>query len=51
MKILVVTARYYPEQFSIVNICEEFIRLGHEVTVVTANQTMVIGKLLKDRKY
>lgn len=35
MKILVVTARYYPEQFSIVNICEEFVRLGHEVTVVT----------------
>lgn len=47
MKILVVTARYYPEQFSIVNICEEFIRLGHEVTVVTGKPNYGYWKIVE----
>ncbi len=35
MKILVVCQYYYPEPFRIPCICEELVRKGHEVTVVT----------------
>lgn len=35
MKILVVCQYYYPEPFRITDICEELVRRGHEVTVVT----------------
>lgn len=35
MKILVVTQYYYPEQFRITDICEELVRRGHDVTVLT----------------
>ena len=35
MKILVVCQYYYPENFSITSLCEEWVRLGHEVFVVT----------------
>lgn len=35
MKILVVCQYYYPEPFRISDICEEMVRRGHEVTVVT----------------
>lgn len=35
MKILIVTARYYPENFSITNIAEFFAANGHDTTVLT----------------
>ncbi len=35
MKILVICQYYYPEPFRIPDICEELVRKGHEVTVVT----------------
>lgn len=35
MKILVVCQYYYPEPFRITDICEEFVKRGHKVTVVT----------------
>lgn len=35
MKILVVCQYYYPEPFRISDICEELVRRGHKVTVVT----------------
>lgn len=35
MKILVICQYYYPEPFRISDICEEMVRRGHEVTVVT----------------
>lgn len=35
MKILVVCQYYYPEPFRISDICEELVKRGHEVTVVT----------------
>lgn len=35
MKILVVCQYYYPEPFRIPDICEELVRRGHQVTVVT----------------
>ena len=36
MKILIVTQYYYPERFSTTDIAETLVRLGNEVTVVTA---------------
>ena len=35
MKILVICQYYYPEPFRITDICEELVRRGHEVKVVT----------------
>ena len=35
MKILVICQYYYPEPFRINDICEEMVKRGHEVTVVT----------------
>jgi len=35
MKILIVSARYYPETFSITNIAEELVKMGNDVTVLT----------------
>ena len=35
MKLLVVCQYYYPEPFRIQDICEEMVKRGHEVTVVT----------------
>ena len=35
MKILLITPRYYPEQFSITNIAEELAKRGNQVTVLT----------------
>ena len=37
MKILVVCQHYYPENFSITPICEELVRRGHKVDVVTGS--------------
>lgn len=47
MKILIVSARYYPEQFSIVNIAEEFVKLGHEVTVLTGKPNYGYWKMVE----
>jgi glycosyltransferase involved in cell wall biosynthesis len=35
MHILVVSPHYYPENFSVTDICEEFVKRGHQVTVIT----------------
>ena len=35
MKILVVCQHYYPEPFRITDICEELVKRGHEVSVIT----------------
>ncbi len=35
MKLLVVCQHYHPEQFRITDICEELVKRGHDVTVVT----------------
>ena len=35
MKILVICQYYYPEPFRIKDICEELVKRGHEVQVVT----------------
>lgn len=45
MKILVVTQYYYPEPFRISEICEELVRRGHEVTVLTTNPNYPNGEI------
>lgn len=45
MDILVVYQRYYPEPFRITDICEELVRMGHKVTVLTGLPNYPGGKL------
>lgn len=45
MRILVVCQHYYPEQFRITDICEELVRRGHEVTVLTGLPNYPMGKI------
>ncbi len=45
MKILVICQYYYPEPFRISDICEEFVKEGHEVTVVTGTPNYPMGKI------
>ena len=44
-KILVVSQNYYPEQFRITDICEELVKRGHKVTVLTGLPNYPKGKL------
>lgn len=48
MKILVVCQYYYPEPFRISDICEELVRRGHDVTVVTGVPNYPEGEIYKD---
>ena len=45
MRILVVCQYYYPEQFSITEIAEGFVRAGHEVLVVTGKPNYGLWKI------
>ncbi len=45
MKILVVYQHYYPEPFRITDICEELVRKGHDVTVVTGVPNYPMGEI------
>ncbi len=45
MKILVVSQYYYPEPFRINEICEEFARRKHKVTVLTTNPNYPDGEI------
>lgn len=45
MKILVVCQYYYPEPFRISDICEELVKRGHQVTVVTGTPNYPMGKI------
>ena len=44
-KILVISQNYYPEQFRITNICEELVKRGHQVTVLTGLPNYPQGKI------
>lgn len=46
MKILIVTARYFPEQFSITNIAEMLVKMGHEITVLTGTPHYGYGNVI-----
>lgn len=50
MKILVVCQFYYPENFVISNICEELVKLGNDVTVLTGKPNYGYGHILKEYK-
>lgn len=45
MKILAVCQHYYPEPFRFTDICEELVKRGHEVTVVTGTPNYPMGKI------
>ena len=45
MKILVICQYYYPEPFRITDICEEWVKQGHTVQVVTGLPNYPMGKL------
>lgn len=47
MKILVISQYYYPEPFKIHEICEEFVKRGNEVTVITGRPNYPDGKLIE----
>lgn len=50
MKILVVCQYYYPENFVITNICEELVKKGHEVHVLTGLPNYGYDKILPEYK-
>lgn len=45
MKILVICQYYYPEPFRVHEICEELVKRGHEVTVVTGEPNYPEGNI------
>lgn len=50
MKILVVCQYYYPEPFRITDICEELVRRGHQITVLTGLPNYPEGRILEEYK-
>lgn len=50
MKVLVVCQHYYPEPFRLTDICEELVRRGNEVTVVTGTPNYPMGKIYEGYK-
>ena len=50
MKILVITPKYYPDNFSIIPIVERFVMRGHDVSVLTALPYDENGNFLKEYK-
>lgn len=48
MKILVICQYYYPEPFRITNICEELVKKGHDVTVVTGTPNYPMGEIYSE---
>lgn len=51
MKILVICQYYYPEQFRINDICEELVKKGNEVTVLTGLPNYPEGVVPKEYKF
>lgn len=51
MKILVICQYYYPEQFRINDICEELVKKGNEVTVITGLPNYPTGTIPKEYKF
>ena len=50
MRILVVSQYYYPEPFRINEVCEELVKRGHEVTVITSNPNYPEGNIYQGYK-
>lgn len=51
MKIFVVCQNYYPEQFRINDICEQLVKEGHTVTVLTGLPNYPVGKIPKEYRW
>ena len=47
MKILVICQYYYPEPFRVNDICDEMVKRGHDVTVVTGEPNYPEGQIYK----
>ena len=45
MKILVVCQYYYPEPFRVSDLCEELVKQGNEVTVITGTPNYPMGEI------
>ena len=50
MKILVVCQYYFPEPLRITDLCEELVKMGHEVTVLTDIPNYPMGKIYEKYK-
>lgn len=48
MNILVICQYYYPEEFQINDICEELVKQGHKVTVLTGLPNYPTGIIPKE---
>ena len=51
MRILLVSQFYYPERFSVQDIAEQLVRLGHEVEVLTGKPNYGFHKILPEYKH
>ena len=51
VKILVVTPHYYPEGFSITAMCEEWVKEGNDVFVVTNKPNYGFGRILPEYRH
>lgn len=50
-KLLFVCQHYYPERFGITGICEELVKRGYEITVLTGLPNYPKGKVAKEYKW
>ena len=51
MRILIVSQHYYPERFSVSDIAEGLLKLGHEVTVLTGRPNYGLHKIIPEYKH
>ena len=51
MKILVVSQYFYPEEFKVNELVEEFQKRGHEVTILTGKPNYPSGKIFEGYKF
>lgn len=51
MKILVICQNYYPERFRITDICEELVKMGNDVYVITGFPNYPKGKIFKGYRF
>ncbi|MCM1300261.1 MAG: glycosyltransferase family 4 protein [Alistipes senegalensis] len=51
MKIVIVSQYFYPEDFKINDLAEEFVKRGHEVTVLTGKPNYPFGKFFQGYRF
>ncbi|MCS3155702.1 hypothetical protein NXX77_25885 [Phocaeicola dorei] len=51
MKITIVCQYFYPEEFKVNDLAEEWVKRGHEVTVLTGKPNYPKGKILSGYKF